>query len=107
MLMSHTMQLVPRKLDEEAQEAASERRAALNAALSLIFDPRNAQSELHRLLVEAGERRLSLQTVNKWCRGKAPMSEMTFRGVMTVLGLPATWRAGDPLPQGWVLPRPM
>lgn len=94
---------VGKPLDTVDKRAAEARAAALNHALELIFDPRNAQSELHRLLVAAGERRLSLQTVNKWCRGKAPMTELTFRGVMTVLSLPPNFGPKDPLPAGWSL----
>lgn len=33
------------------------------------------------------------------------MTEMTLRGVLTVLGLPPTWKEGDPIPDDWRVPR--
>lgn len=96
------MQVVARPLDAESKKAADGRAEVLNAALAAVFGSSvgGAQSELHRLLVEAGERNLSLQTVNKWCRGKSPMTEMTLRGVLTVLGLDADWRPAKASPNG-------
>lgn len=103
MLMPNMVALV-KPLEAEDLRAADRRRQTLNAALAQTLGEEGAQSELHRRLVAIGERRLALQTVNKWCRGKAPMTEMTLRGILTVLGLPPSWRAGDPLPEGWELP---
>lgn len=96
---------VAKPLDAEDRRLAELRRETLVDALDkTLGGEKGAQSELHRRLVDVGERRLALQTINKWCRGKAPMTAMTLRGVLTVLGLPPTWRKGDPLPHGWALP---
>lgn len=93
-------------MDTEGKALAEERRLTLVAAIERTLGPvvDGAQSELHRRLVDSGERFLALQTVNKWCRGKSPMTAMTLRGVLTVLGVPPTWKKGDPLPPGWRLP---
>lgn len=47
---------------------------------------RVSQAELARRLA------LSQTTVNRWCRGLAPVSRMAWLAVTQALGLPADWR---------------
>lgn len=79
---------VARPLDDEALAAARHRRRRLNAAIKLRAI---SQSELHRRLVEAGERELSFTTVNAWCTGRAPMRHLILIGILAVLGLAPNW----------------
>ena len=82
---------VPQPLDADALAAAAERRRRLNAAIKVR---ELSQSELHRRLVEAGERELSFTTVNAWCTGRAPLRHLVLIGILAVLGLPADWKPG-------------
>jgi transcriptional regulator with XRE-family HTH domain len=45
-------------------------------------------------------RRLGLNqtTVNRWCKGVAPVSRMAWLAMTQALGLPATWEPGQPGP---------
>jgi hypothetical protein len=88
-MTSTTMTLLPRTPTPEEQAIAEERRRRLVAAMQAAGV---SQSELHRRLVDLDER-TSLATVNRWCNGKYAISEVTLRGILTVLGLPADWQA--------------
>lgn len=73
---------------DEALAAAQDRRRRLLAALAAV---QISQSELHRRLVEAGERELAFTTVNAWCTGRAALRHLTLLGIFVVLHLPADW----------------
>lgn len=75
-------------MTDEERSAANARRERLVTALEVSG---TSQSELHRRLVDLDER-TSLATVNRWCNGKFAISEVTLRGILTVLGLPADWK---------------
>jgi transcriptional regulator with XRE-family HTH domain len=75
-------------LSEIEREEGALRRLRLLAALEITGA---SQSDVARKMNLAGER-TAVTTVNRWCRGKAVMSEATLRYVLTVLGLPADWQ---------------
>jgi hypothetical protein len=85
--------LMPQPLDDDALVAAGARRARLTAAI--VFKG-ISQSELHRRLVEAGERELAFTTVNAWCTGRTPLRQLILLGILSVLGLPADWEPEPP-----------
>lgn len=80
---------------DDAIAAAQDRRRRLLEALAAGH---LTQSELHRRLVEAGERELAFTTVNAWCTGRAALRHLTLLGIFAVLGLPADWDGGPPAP---------
>lgn len=82
------MAAVPRTLTPEEKAIAEERRARLASALEITGV---TQAELHRRLIDLDER-TSPATISKWCTGKYALSEVTLRGLLTVIGLPADWR---------------
>jgi hypothetical protein len=88
------MRPVPKPLTPEEQRLANERRLRLVAAMERMGVN---QSDLHRKLVDLDER-TALGTINKWCTGAHPISEVTLRGILSVLGLPADWQVGDDIP---------
>jgi hypothetical protein len=91
---------VPMPLDEEALAAAARRRERLNAAIAAKGI---TVAELHRRLVESGERELAYTTVNAWCTGRTPVRQLVLAGVLAVLGFPADWAPptqGSPVKQG-------
>jgi transcriptional regulator with XRE-family HTH domain len=49
-----------------------------------------SQSELARRLG------LTVVAVNRWCRGKAPVSQSRWIAVASVLGLPSDWQPPTP-----------
>lgn len=87
------MPVLPRTPTPEEAATAEQRRRRLVAALDAT---EISQSELHRRLVDLDER-TSLATVNRWCNGKYAISEVTLRGILTVLGLKPDWQIGDPV----------
>jgi transcriptional regulator with XRE-family HTH domain len=79
-------------LSEIEREEGALRRVRLLAALEVTG---TSQSDVARKMNLAGER-TAVTTVNRWCRGKAVMSEATLRYVLTVLGLGADWQPPEP-----------
>lgn len=79
--------VVARTPTADETQRAELRRLRLLAALDMT---KTSQAELHRKLIDI-EDRTSLGTINRWCKGVHPISEVTLRGLMTVLGLPPDW----------------
>lgn len=79
---------VGRPITPPDNPAARKRQAVLVAALKTQAV---SQSELHRRLIDVGEN-TAFSTVNRWCVGKADLTEIQLRGLLTLVGLPADWK---------------
>lgn len=69
---------------------APEDRVPAGRLLAALDVTRMTQTELAKRLG------LTVVAVNRWCRGKAPISTSRWIAIASVLGLPATWQPGDP-----------
>lgn len=72
-----------------APMSADDRVPARRLEAALAFTGMS-QSELARRLG------LTVVAVNRWCRGKAPISQSRWIAVASVLGLPADWTPPAP-----------
>jgi transcriptional regulator with XRE-family HTH domain len=71
---------------------APEDRVPADRLVAALGEVRMSQSELARRLG------LTVVAVNRWCRGKAPISTSRWIAIASVLGLPVSWQPGPSTP---------
>lgn len=70
-----------------------ERRVPREMLTAALAATEVSQATLARLLD------VSFQTVNRWVNGHAPITRLSWLAITHALGLPSTWKPGDPLPE--------
>ncbi len=71
-----------------------ERRVPREFLLAALAEtkPKVSQATLARRLD------VSFQTVNRWVNGHAPITRLSWLAITQAMGLPGSWKPGDPAP---------